>query len=186
MAASTHTQKSAKPNGGGREGAILRIVHALGIGQVEEPTPHDILTKLHGEHEQFKELLDEMLAAEGAAKRATLFKTFKTALTKHARAEEKVLYERLIARHKAKSRLVGFEGNVEHEVADVLVAKATKIRNKASNEWTATIKVLKEILSHHIREEEGDVFAQVRENFTHDERHALGEEFDAQKKKVRA
>lgn len=181
----TQRPPSSKANGG-REGAIARIVHALGIGAGEQPLPHDILTKLHAEHEQFKDMLDEMLRSESAPRRTAIFKKFKTALTRHARAEEKVVYDRLIARHTKKSRLVGFEGNVEHEIADGLVARAVKIRNKASNEWTATIKVLKEMLGHHIREEEGDVFGQVREFFNHEERRELGAEFDAEKKKVRA
>ena len=167
-------------------GPLTRIAESLGLNILSKPEHPDILDRLHAEHEIFKAMLDDMLKATTAARRSALFRNFKRLLTKHARAEEKVVYDRLTAKRATEDRLIGFEGNVEHELADALLMKASKLRNKMAPEWTATIKVLKEMLGHHIREEEGDVFGKVRELFKHAERDAMGLEFEAEKKKIRA
>lgn len=146
----------------------------------------DILQKLHEEHEQVKQLLAQMSEDDDAASRKTLFKEFKTALVKHARAEEKTVYDRLIKTGDDKPEMLGTEGYIEHGVADDLIARLGKARNKGDVKWTAGIKVLKEIIEHHIEEEESEIFKLARKTFDAKERQRMGEEFEKAKSKVRA
>jgi hemerythrin superfamily protein len=50
-----------------------------------------ILETLQTDHRQVKELLKTILSTADAKKRSDLFKQFRTELTAHSRAEEKVL-----------------------------------------------------------------------------------------------
>jgi len=45
--------------------------------------------------------------------------------------------------------------------------------------------VLKELISHHIREEESNVWSDARENFSSDQRKVMNRRYLAEKKKVR-
>ena len=64
------------------------------------------------DHRQVKELLKTILSTSDAKKRSDLFKQFRTELTAHSRAEEKVLYRGMenprrarTARSKARSSM---------------------------------------------------------------------------------
>jgi hemerythrin-like domain-containing protein len=45
--------------------------------------------------------------------------------------------------------------------------------------------VLKELISHHVEEEERNIWAQVKENFSGEQREEMNREFLAAKKKVK-
>ena len=145
----------------------------------------DILEKLHSEHQLVKTLLKKMVDSEDSSERSELFKQFKLNLVKHARAEEKVVYDAMIGLDEEEPEEQGDEGYIEHELVDVMLAKLGKARNKATIEWTAGIKVIKELLEHHIREEEGEFFKTVKSNFSSDEREQMDEAFETRKKKVK-
>ena len=49
-----------------------------------------ILDALQNDHDEMKALLSRILETEGAKERGTLFAEFKTKMTAHSRAEEKV------------------------------------------------------------------------------------------------
>jgi hemerythrin superfamily protein len=51
-----------------------------------------ILEILQSDHREVKVLLETILSTDDAKKRGNLFKQFRTELTAHSRAEEKVLY----------------------------------------------------------------------------------------------
>jgi hemerythrin superfamily protein len=145
----------------------------------------DLLDKLHEEHELAKSLLDKMMATEDASKRSALFKEFKTAIVKHSRAEEKVLYDAIKKLDDEEAQVDAREGFVEHHLVDYLVQALSHSRNKGNEDATAHIKVTKELLEHHIEEEESEVWDKARENFSEEDREQMCEEFEAEKKKVR-
>jgi len=145
----------------------------------------DILEKLREEHDQVKQLLEQMVEDDDPTRRKTLFKEFRTALVKHAGAEEKAVYDRLIRAGGEEPEMLGTEGYIEHGVADDLIARLGRARNKGDVKWSAGIKVLKEIIEHHIEEEESDIFKTARRNFKAPERERMDEEFEKLKAKVR-
>ena len=55
-----------------------------------------ILETLQTDHRQVKELLKTILSTADAKKRSDLFKQFRTELTAHSRAEEKVTFHRRV------------------------------------------------------------------------------------------
>lgn len=145
----------------------------------------DILDTLKKEHREVASLLKEMVESESGAQRKKLLGQIKTALVPHLRAEEKVVYHKLTALKDKQVKQDGIEGEVEHRLADRLLAQLSKIDNAASPEFSANAKVLKEMIEHHVKEEESDVWDDVKENFGEEDRYAMNAAFLSEKKKVR-
>jgi len=144
----------------------------------------DILTKLKKEHREVQLLLDQLMDTESAAERKSLLNKIKTALVPHSRAEEKVVYDAVLALKDKDSQQDGEEGYLEHGLADRMLATLGKA-NASSIEFAAAAKVLRELLNHHIREEESSIWSDVKDNFSDEERYAMNRKFEAAKKKVK-
>ncbi len=145
----------------------------------------DILDKLHMEHDEVQEMLEKIVDSRKTAERKTLLAKIRKALIPHTKAEQSVVYDAIIAVKNEKNKIDGAEGYVEHELVDRTLAKLSKIRNLTSPEFTATAKVLKELIEHHVKEEERNIWADVREKFDAKARIAMNRRFEAAKKKVR-
>src|ERR1700746_530403 len=94
---------------------------------------------------------------------ATFFKQFRTELTSHSRAEEKVLYRRMEKSEEGKDDAL--EGAVGHQVVDRLIEDLSRSRSVGSDKWTARCTVLQELLRHHIDEQKGEFFKIARKIF---------------------
>jgi hemerythrin-like domain-containing protein len=146
----------------------------------------DILDTLHQEHESVRKLLKDMVETDQAKRRTALFSQFRTALVKHERAEERAFYEPLGKSNGRETEIEAKEGFVEHALADMLIEQLKRARNKSTTDWTARIKVLRELIEHHIHEEERDFFPSARQHFSEAERAAMNANFESFKKKVKA
>jgi hemerythrin superfamily protein len=140
-----------------------------------------ILTALKTDHDKAKKLLTSILAAKDATKRRAMFQQFKTELTAHSRAEEKTLYARLEKTSEGKDEAL--EGTVEHQVVDRLLEDLSEMQSVEPDKWAARCRVLRELLEHHIEEEEGDFFKTARKLFDREALDKMGEEFAAEKRK---
>jgi hypothetical protein len=150
----------------------------------EEPQV-DLLDTLKEEHELVQGLLKQLVESGRAAERKSILARIKANLVPHARAEEKVLYDAIIALKDKGTKQDGEEGYIEHSLADRTLANLGKISNVMSPEFSAGAKVLRELLEHHIKEEESAVWSDARKNFSADERKLMNQKFLAEKKKVR-
>jgi hemerythrin-like domain-containing protein len=153
----------------------------MGILDVLAPHDRTILDILKDDHDRLQEMLEEVLSAKDGKRRGQLFKAFKAELVAHSRAEEKALYSRM--EKSSEGRPEALEGFVEHEVADRLCDDLSQARNTAAEPWTARCKVLKELLDHHIEEEEGELFKTARKLFDKKTLAKMGAEFTNEKAK---
>jgi hemerythrin superfamily protein len=145
----------------------------------------DILDKLGGEHDEVQALLDKLVESEKSAERTQLLKKIKAALVPHTKAEQKVVYDRVLKLKDKEAKVDGNEGYLEHEIAERTLAQLSKIQNRMSPEFTAAAKVLKELVNHHIKEEEDAIWGDVKDNFSDEDRVEMNREFEAAKKRVR-
>jgi hemerythrin superfamily protein len=145
----------------------------------------DVLDLLKKDHDDVKALLKKLVDGKTAAERKSLVRQIKAALVPHVRAEEKIVYDAIIALRDKQPKQDGEEGYLEHALADKTLAGLDKIANAVSPEFSAAAKVLKELIEHHVEEEESNVWSDVRKNFSDDERAEMGRKFEAAKKKVR-
>lgn len=146
----------------------------------------EITKALHTDHQQLKKLIRAVNKSEDADERRRLFTEFAELLIKHSKAEEKVVYDALIATGEEEEEEAGYEGYTEHGLAETLLKQLKAGGDPMSPEWSAKAKVLMEMLDHHIKEEEDEVFSQVKEDFDTAARKEMGEAFEAQKEKVKA
>jgi hemerythrin superfamily protein len=145
----------------------------------------DILDTLKKEHDEVKDLLENLSDAETPAQRRTLVQKIKASLVPHTKAEEKVVYDAVIALRDKDAQMDGHEGYLEHEWASKTLQRLEAIANAASPEHKAAGKVLKELVEHHIDEEERSVWRDVKEHFTDDERKKMNVSFTAAKRRVK-
>lgn len=144
----------------------------------------EILDTLKKEHDEVKELLEKLSDTETAAQRRTLVQKIKAALVPHTKAEEKVVYNAVIALRDKGAQMDGHEGYLEHEWAAKTLQRLESIGNAASPEHKAAGKVLKELVEHHIDEEERNVWKDVKEHFSEDDQKRMNVAFFAAKRRV--
>jgi hypothetical protein len=150
----------------------------------EEPQV-DILDTLKEEHELVSGLLERLVESEKSAERKSILRQIRAALVPHVKAEQKILYDAIIAVKDKKAQQDGEEGYIEHALASQTLQDLGKIRNAISPEFGAAAKVLKELVEHHVREEESNVWSDARDHFNSDERKAMNRRYLTEKKKVR-
>jgi hemerythrin superfamily protein len=143
-----------------------------------------ILQDLHRDHEQISALIEQLLKKESSAERAPLFKEMMGMLLAHSHAEQNVLYKKMEKSDDEKVRKFALEGTNEHQIVEQQLQQMARARNKASEQWTAQLTVLHELVSHHIKEEESTGFGCARAEFDQDELAKLGEQFKRQKEKL--
>jgi len=148
-------------------------------------TSTDILDTLKKEHDEVKELLSQLEKSESASERRRLVQQIKAALVPHTKAEERVVYDAVIALQDKEARIDGHEGYLEHEWANKTLVRLESIENASSAEHRAAGKVLKDLVEHHIEEEESAVWSDVKENFSAEERGQMNRAFEVAKAKVR-
>ncbi|WP_426207911.1 hemerythrin domain-containing protein [Massilia sp. TWP1-3-3] len=123
----------------------------------------DAIELLTQDHENVKAMLEqyEALGDRAMASKKKLAIKICTELTKHATAEEEIFYPAVRAAGKDKEDMVD-EAVVEHASAKDLIAQILEM--EASEElFDAKVKVLSEMIEHHVKEEEEEMFTQARE-----------------------
>lgn len=144
----------------------------------------DIRSLLHEDHEEILSLARDMADARTAEKRMSDFHSLKPFLTAHARAEEQVVYVPLTKAKAQESRDLGNEGFVEHSLVDALLERMSKPGIAATDGWKAHATVVKELLEHHIKEEESDIFDDLGNHFSDQQRAAMAAEFAQEKNRL--
>jgi hemerythrin superfamily protein len=160
------------------------------VGKALTPAPAavedtDILETLKKEHDEVKDLLEELQDAEGGEQRSRLVQQIKQALVPHTKAEEKVVYDRVIALRDKEAQTDGHEGYVEHALASETLQRLEALGASAAAEHVAVAKVLKELVEHHIKEEESNVWSDVKENFSDEDRRQMNVQFMAAKARIK-
>jgi hemerythrin-like domain-containing protein len=145
-----------------------------------------ILQDLHQDHEDVSELIEQCLKTEASAERNQLFKEIMSMLIAHSEAEQNVLYKKMQKSEDEKTRSFVFEGLNEHQIVEQQLKQMARPRNKASEQWTAQLTVLKELVNHHVKEEESTGFSCARSEFDREQLEKFGEQFRRQKEKLMA
>lgn len=121
----------------------------------------DILTLLKKDHKKVGALLKkaDKTKPQAIKRREELFKQIKEELKVHTKVEEIIFYPPL-KEYKATHDLI-FEAYEEHGLVDVVIAQMEKVAYD-SDQWTAKMTVLKELVEHHVDDEEDELFPKVR------------------------
>jgi iron-sulfur cluster repair protein YtfE (RIC family) len=140
----------------------------------------DIYGLLSKDHNKVKELLEEIQSASEET-RQKLFSELKQELEIHTTFEEQVFYPQ--AREKTGMDEAIEEALDEHDEAKQLL-EALADMEPTSEEWMETIDELRDALSHHIKEEEQELFPAARKKVDSTEADKMGREYMDMKKKA--
>lgn len=125
------------------------------------PESVDALTLLTEDHEHVKAMFEqyEGLGDRANASKKKLAIQICEELTKHTMIEEEIFYPAVRAAIKDEDMMD--EALVEHASAKDLIAQIQEM--EATEElFDAKVKVLQEMIEHHVEEEEGEMFKKAR------------------------
>jgi hemerythrin-like domain-containing protein len=132
---------------------------------------------LKSDHATVKRLLREL---DGTTERAVkqrehLVAQIEREIKMHSQIEEEVFYPAFKAKtENTDAEDLFYEAAEEHHVVD-MVLPALKAANPKSHEFGAKAKVLKDLIEHHIREEETQMFQKARSLFSDAQLRELGD-----------
>lgn len=121
----------------------------------------DIYDRLHDEHVEIRFLLREIAktTTRSCDKRQELYQQLRTLLVAHREFEEAVFYAGLRKAKDAKIMLV--EALNEHHLSSIILKDLDRIPIE-KRAWLGKFTILREILDHHLREEETELFVRAR------------------------
>ncbi|HPL62227.1 MAG: hemerythrin domain-containing protein [Syntrophales bacterium] len=140
----------------------------------------DIFQILKKEHDQVKSLMNQMLSKK-ESKADDLMRQIHKELSVHMQGEEKLFYPML--EEDDSSREKALEGYEEHHVAKGVLKELQKM-NHADERWMAKVSVLKEIVEHHVEEEEKELFKAAKGVFEKEEVKEIGKKYLEEKERM--
>jgi hemerythrin superfamily protein len=146
----------------------------------------DAIALLKADHKKVKALLEQLekTTERGAARRSKLLNQIDKELKVHTEIEETIFYPAFRdAVQKKEDREMYFEALEEHHVVKLVLPEIQET-DPASEPFAAKAKVLKELVTHHAKEEERDMFPEAKKVFEKDELVELGGRMEQRKKQL--
>ena len=146
------------------------------------------ITMLKADHATVKRLLRELNATGDRAvkERERLVSEIERELKTHAQLEEEVFYPAFLAvTEDTEAEDMFYEAAEEHHIVD-MVLPALKSANPKSKGFEAKAKVLQDLIEHHVKEEEGQMFVKARQLFDDDQLRELGDLMQARRESIEA
>ncbi len=139
----------------------------------------DILQSIKKDHQEVKDIFQKLTESENS--REQDFSDLRKELIPHMKAEESLFYSKLMDDDSKEATLEGIE---EHRAAQSVLKELEKTSMK-DERWPAKLKVLKEMIEHHIKEEESKIFKLARAHLEKNEIKELGDKFETRKEEIR-
>ena len=145
----------------------------------------DIFDVLTSDHEKVKKILEQMerTSPKAAKRRETLLEHLSENLLPHMYAEEEFFYQILL--DESSDKEVAYQALEEHRAAKAVLADL-EVAPSDDPRWSARLKVLKELVEHHIEEEETTVFDLARSLMDEERATEVGRHFKELKKEAPA
>jgi hypothetical protein len=139
---------------------ILNTLFGLSNNESGEASHANIVEMLKADHKKVKELFEkfENLPSQQTREKRKVLREIFAELEIHTKLEEELVYTEVegAAEHVAEAR-------EEHHVVDLIIAEIKKVRSM-DEKTDAKVKVLKEMVEHHINEEENEMLPKLPQN----------------------
>ena len=138
---------------------------------------------LKADHQTVKTILAQLSESTDKAikKRTDLLDKLEMEISIHTKLEEEILYPAFKAAGTKEQDVLYFEAKEEHRTVDSLVLPDLKQTDPGTPEFAGRVKVVKELLEHHIEEEETELFPQAKKLLGKSRLDDLGEQMEAMK-----
>jgi len=133
----------------------------------------DLLTK---QHRLVEELFEQFEEAERSREKRTIFDKLAANLVAHDAIEREIFYPACEEELGADDDVLG-ESLVEHGVVEFCLYRADQ--NRDSDEFDKYVTVLKEIVEHHVKEEEKELLPKVKRQLETAALEELGSRMEA-------
>lgn len=143
---------------------------------------------LKDDHKKVLKLLDEITSTtERAVKtRTDLLARIEAELAVHTTLEEEDFYPAYKKAGGKSEAEMYYEAVEEHRAVEKLVLPDLLATDPGTVQFSGRVKVLKEMLEHHIEEEEEEMFKEAAKLLSKDQLNELGEQMAAKQKKLKA
>jgi hemerythrin-like domain-containing protein len=145
----------------------------------------DILDILKKDHRTVMDILDKLESSTTRAEktRQSMFEKLKQELIPHMFAEENYFYQQILDNTTDPEQRQGvLEGIEEHQAAKTVLSDIESL-SFSDERWQPDIMVLKELLKHHIKEEESNIFDAAEDVL--EDLDQVGQDFISMKKEAK-
>lgn len=146
----------------------------------------DAIQLLKTDHKAVKELLDELSKTTSRAlkRRQQLLDEIQLNLHAHTTIEEEIFYPAYRDAGGKEQEKMYYEALEEHRAAEDLVLPDLFKTKPDSEQFSGRAKVLKELIEHHIEEEEEELFKQAKQLLDKDTLQSLGQRMAQRKEEL--
>ena len=135
---------------------------------------------LKADHEVVSGLFEKVKATD-EAEHPQIFTKIKAELDVHAHIEESLFYPKLLEEGDEELSSLVREGIEEHRQVKMFLRELHALAEQ-SDKFEAKLKVLMEDIEHHVKEEEGEMFPLVEDQFDSEVLDELGDAMEEEKK----
>jgi hemerythrin-like domain-containing protein len=145
---------------------------------------NEFFQMLKKDHKEVKEILAQLKETKEkeSSKREDLFQKLREELVPHMKAEESAFYPPLMKKKEAREDAM--EGIEEHHVSELVLKELEKMP-KDEEGWGAKVGVFKELVEHHIKDEESKLFKSAEKALDSDDFKKIMKEFEQDKQKIK-
>ena len=133
---------------------------------------------LKKQHREVKSLFKQVESTENPKKRQNLMLQIAEKLKMHTSIEEEIFYPAVKEIETKKAEEMVMEAYEEHHVVDLVLAELPKVDPQADT-FEAKMTVLKELIEHHVEEEEEEMFPLAEKKFGKDRSRELADEMQS-------
>lgn len=137
---------------------------------------------LKDDHDVVERLFQKVKASE-ESEHMKLFEQIKRELEMHTHIEETVFYPKMRDEGDEELKSLVLEGFQEHHEVKMFLREIPELA-KDSEQFEPKLTVLMENVTHHIQEEEGQMFPMIKEQFDEYTLQMLGAEIEKEKKSL--
>jgi hemerythrin superfamily protein len=137
---------------------------------------------LKEDHNKVDRLFQKVKADTEGEKHKELFEQIKQELEVHTHIEETIFYPRL--KQEPELEDIVLEGIEEHHQAKIFLRELANLKDD-SEKFEPKLKVLMEDITHHVQEEEGEMFPDVEKILGVAELEQLGAQMQEEKQKFK-
>lgn len=158
--------------------AAMTGVVGSAVTQSSDKSDMNVQDVIRMDHQKAKTLVREILNCNNPQRIQEFFGQLYKDLTAHAKAEEEVVYPAIRSYYNQTQDLYDEQAQQERMLNDI---KAT---DPASPAFKDKIRQLRDLTNHHISQEENEMFAVIRNNFSSAQSEQLATQFKEAKKQL--
>jgi hemerythrin-like domain-containing protein len=148
-------------------------------GHIALEVPMKATELLKKQHREVKALFKEIEGTDAPAQRTKLMATLIEKLKLHTALEETIYYPAVKEIETKKAQDMVMEAYEEHHVVDLVLAELPTV-DPAADTFEAKMTVLKELIEHHVEEEEGEMFPMADKKLGDERSKELGAQMATQ------